>query len=73
MCPGVDFHLDHQHSCLSSSCPEARCSALLKRVNVKESEKKWDMHATERGRKCFHIHARRDAELRRLGMFELEL
>lgn len=83
MCPGVDFHLDHRHSCPSSPCPEARCSALLKRVNVKkkkkkreesEREKKWDTHATERDRKCFHIHARGDAELlRRLGVFELEL
>lgn len=33
-CPGVDFHLDHWHSCLSMWCPEAWCSALLKSVNI---------------------------------------
>lgn len=35
-CPGVDFHLDHRHSCPYMWCSEARCSALLKSVNMKK-------------------------------------
>lgn len=50
------------------------CKKKKKKKEGSESVKKWDTHATERDRKCFHIHARGDAELlRRLGVFELEL
>lgn len=57
-CPGVHFHLDHRHSCPSPPCPEAPCSALLKRVNVKKKKKKRrereksDTHTTGRSRNC---------------------
>lgn len=55
-CPGVDFHLDHRPSCPSSPCPEERCSALLKCVNVKKKKRgEWE--------KVRHAHNRKRQKL----------